>query len=255
MTPRRAAPSRGPAPDACTRPPPDRRQPGPETTPDARSGTPAAPEHESRHEARSACRTAAEKPKAGDARSADGPAQPEFDQGSDRRQPGCETRTGTPPVTPARIGQRDAPEGLGRSPREAQSIESKPESDDGMAQAAEPPDDPMLSLHCVPGRIAHAVGPPRPSASRRGRASGRAGDAGTTTWRAPRRRPDRGSIRPSQPTSQSRDKYREQRVGGQQRPTSASEDARQRRVVKRERGCAPAPSREARARMRASAES
>ena len=82
---------------------------------------------------------------------------------------------------------------------------------DATAQAAEPPDNQMQSKHCVPGRIAHEVGPPRPSASRRGRASGRAGDAGTTPWRAPRRRPERDSIRPSQPTGQSGDKQRESR--------------------------------------------
>lgn len=48
------------------------------------------------------------------------------------------------------------------------------------------------------------------------------------------RRPRRVSIRPTRWTIKSRDRLREQRVGGQQRTTSASEEARQRRIGKRE---------------------
>jgi hypothetical protein len=229
----------------------DRRQPGPETTPEPRSGTPTEPDTESRHEARSAYESDAEKPEAAGARSADDPAQPEFDHGSDRRSRAARREPGrlprrhhvTPDVTPRR-GRGEAPrsaehrvgDGVGVvvvSPR-ASAGKRHAVIRDATTQAAEPPDNQMQSKHFVPGRIAHAVGPPRPSARRRGRASGRAGDAGCPPWRILAASPE-PCLDPPLPVDSS-----EQRKVQEAKSRSPAE------THERERGGAPAPSREAR---------
>lgn len=200
-TARCAAPSRHSATRACIWATPDRRQPGPATTPGARHAATRRTTSR-RHEACSASRTAAEKtllPRCASRRQSGVSQSSIRDQTSAsraaRRDPGRLHETG--PVTPRR-GRR----GRGASPGESADY--------------------------------------RHGATAGGRESARAPAAAPTTparphGASPRRRPHRDSTRPSQPTGQSRDRYREQRIGVQPRPTSASEEARQRRIVKRER--------------------
>jgi hypothetical protein len=171
----------------------------------------------------------------------------------DRRRPGCETRTGTPPETPHESDYVTPRRGRGASSGEstehrvgdgigvvgvgprASAGERHAVIRDATTQAAEPPGNQMQSKHCVPGRIAHAVGPPRPSARRRGRASGPAGGAGFPPWRILAASP-KACLDPPHPVDHQ-----------EQRQAQGAESRRPAENHERERGGAPAPDREARA--------
>lgn len=181
-------------------------------------------------------------------------SQPEFDQRSDRRQPGCETRTGTHPATPERDGQRDAPEGPGRSPGRAQSIDMESELEVGSRPARQRGGVPCRhprrhgagggAARQAPAQRALRAGTDRP---RSGPATS-VGESARTRQRPRRRRRHDPMARPATSPAPCLDPPLPA-DRSEQRQVQGAESRSPAETHERERGGAPAPSREARAGM------